>query len=134
MQFLSSPNKPKHHVTNIISFKFSEICLLTNARRTASVAAKTVCDIFILNAEDFREVVDEYPSMRLVMEKVAQRRLSRVMGKAVNLSTANSREGIHVTFKSSRSDFNFGNMLRPGQAQEQFLSTEVIMPNENTPH
>ncbi|EDO34316.1 predicted protein, partial [Nematostella vectensis] len=59
---------------------FGEICLLTNARRTASVTAKTVCDVFILNAEHFRDVVDEFPTMRILMEIVAEDRLNK-MGK-----------------------------------------------------
>lgn len=68
-----------------------EICLLTNARRTATIVAKSVCDIYILHADDFRRVVDEYPEMRQLMESVATRRLSR-MGKPVDLTTYESKD------------------------------------------
>ncbi|XP_031571692.1 potassium/sodium hyperpolarization-activated cyclic nucleotide-gated channel 2-like [Actinia tenebrosa] len=67
---------------------FGEISVLTNAKRTASVVAQTVCDVFVLHAEDFRDVVDEFPEMRTIMEIVAEERLNK-MGKPVDLSTVN---------------------------------------------
>ena len=75
-------------------------------------------------------MLDEYPSMRLVMEKVAERRLSRVTGKTLSLSAANSREGIHVTFQPSRSLLNVGRFLTPDQGQEQVLLPEKMPQGE----
>ncbi|XP_074634713.1 potassium/sodium hyperpolarization-activated cyclic nucleotide-gated channel 2-like isoform X1 [Acropora palmata] len=79
---------------------FGEICLLTNARRTATIVAKSVCDIYILHADDFREVVDEYPEMRQLMESVATRRLSK-MGKSVDLMTYQSKDYAATNLQSS---------------------------------
>lgn len=53
---------------------FGEICLLTNARRTASVRAETYCNLFSLSVEHFNTVLDSYPLMRRTMESVAAER------------------------------------------------------------
>lgn len=53
---------------------FGEICLLTNARRTASVRAETYCNLFSLSVEHFNSVLDSYPLMRQTMESVAAER------------------------------------------------------------
>jgi len=53
---------------------FGEICLLTNARRVASVRAETYCNLFSLSVEHFNVVLDQYPLMRRTMESVAAER------------------------------------------------------------
>ncbi|KAF7406520.1 hypothetical protein HZH68_005889 [Vespula germanica] len=50
---------------------FGEICLLTNARRVASVRAETYCNLFSLSVDHFNAVLDQYPLMRRTMESVA---------------------------------------------------------------
>ena len=40
---------------------FGEICLLTNARRVASVRAETYCNLFSLSVNQFNAVLDMYP-------------------------------------------------------------------------
>ncbi len=61
---------------------FGEICLLTNARRVASVRAETYCNVFSLSVEHFNAVLDMYPLMRKTMETVAAERLHKI-GKQV---------------------------------------------------
>lgn len=56
---------------------FGEICLLTNARRVASVRAETYCNLFSLSVEHFNTVLDQYPLMRRTMESVAAERYRR---------------------------------------------------------
>ena len=108
-----------------------EICLLTNARRTATIEAKSVCDIYILHAEDFREVVDEYPEMRQVMESVASQRLSR-MGKSVDFSACPSRENLLARLQSSKNSGNnslccsCSNLLQPPENQPEIVVTRDI--------
>ncbi|XP_021933801.1 potassium/sodium hyperpolarization-activated cyclic nucleotide-gated channel 2-like, partial [Zootermopsis nevadensis] len=63
---------------------FGEICLLTNARRVASVRAETYCNLFSLSVEHFNVVLDQYPLMRRTMESVAAERLNKI-GKNPNL-------------------------------------------------
>lgn len=53
---------------------FGEICLLTNARRVASVRAETYCNLFSLSVDHFNCVLDQYPLMRKTMETVAAER------------------------------------------------------------
>ncbi|QQP53636.1 Uncharacterized protein FKW44_006176, partial [Caligus rogercresseyi] len=50
---------------------FGEICLLTNARRVASVRAETYCNLFSLTVDNFNSVLEMYPLMRRTMESVA---------------------------------------------------------------
>ena len=45
---------------------FGEICLLTNARRVASVRAETYCNLFSLSVDQFNAVLDMYPVRILV--------------------------------------------------------------------
>ena len=66
---------------------FGEICLLTNARRVASVRAETYCNVFSLSVRildsqprkvpqvtHFNSVLEAYPIMRRTMESVAAER------------------------------------------------------------
>ena len=53
---------------------FGEICLLTNARRVASVRAETYCNVFSLSVDHFNAVLETYPLMRRTMESVAAER------------------------------------------------------------
>ncbi|XP_070154386.1 hyperpolarization-activated ion channel isoform X8 [Polyergus mexicanus] len=69
---------------------FGEICLLTNARRVASVRAETYCNLFSLSVDHFNAVLDQYPLMRRTMESVAAERYKlwlNKIGKNPNLVT-----------------------------------------------
>ncbi|ESO13015.1 hypothetical protein HELRODRAFT_63471, partial [Helobdella robusta] len=68
---------------------FGEICLLTNAKRVASVRAETYCNLFSLSVEHFNSVLEHYPVMRRTMETVAAERLNKI-GK--NPSMVSTRE------------------------------------------
>nr|XP_040572916.1 potassium/sodium hyperpolarization-activated cyclic nucleotide-gated channel 3-like isoform X1 [Lepeophtheirus salmonis] len=57
---------------------FGEICLLTNARRVASVRAETYCNLFSLTVDNFNSVLEMYPIMRRTMESVAAERLNKI--------------------------------------------------------
>lgn len=69
-----------------------EICLLTNARRVASVRAETYCNLFSLSVQHFNSVLDQYPLMRRTMETIATERLNKI-GKNPNLVT--QRHDLH---------------------------------------
>lgn len=68
-----------------------EICLLTNAKRVASVRAETYCNLFSLSVEHFISVLEHYPVMRRTMESVAAERLNKI-GK--NPSIVSNRDDI----------------------------------------
>lgn len=66
------------NVYRVNCFLFSEICLLTNARRVASVKAVVYSNLYSLDRESFLSVLDNYPLMRRTMESVAAERLSKI--------------------------------------------------------
>ncbi|KAG5444848.1 Potassium/sodium hyperpolarization-activated cyclic nucleotide-gated channel 4 [Clonorchis sinensis] len=57
---------------------FGEICLLTNARRVASVKALVYSNLYSLDRESFLSVLDNHPLMRRTMESVAAERLNKI--------------------------------------------------------
>ncbi|CAG5136098.1 unnamed protein product, partial [Candidula unifasciata] len=86
---------------------FGEICLLTNARRVASVRAETYACLYSLSVEHFNSVLDRYPVMRRTMESVAAERLTKI--------------GKNPSIVSSRADLE----------EDQKLVNEIVM--ESTP-
>jgi len=76
---------------------FGEICLLTNARRVASVRAETYCNLFSLSVDHFNAVLDQYPLMRRTLESVAAERLNKI-GK--NPTMVSTREDLQSDCKT----------------------------------
>lgn len=72
-----------------------EICLLTKARRVASVQAVTYCNLYSLSVEHFNAVLEQYPMMRRTLESVAAERLNK-LGKNPNIISS------RVDLKSDR--------------------------------
>lgn len=67
----------KHVATRSGGDFIGEIALLSTAKRTATVTAKTPLRCFILTRPDFRRVLDENPSVqRKVLEALGQRLVS----------------------------------------------------------
>ncbi|XP_052796902.1 potassium voltage-gated channel subfamily H member 2-like isoform X2 [Mya arenaria] len=86
---------------------FGEICLLTNAKRVASVRAETYVNLYSLSVEHFRDVLERYPVMRRTMESVAAERLTKI--------------GKNPSIVSSRADLD----------EDQRLLNEIVL--ESTP-
>ncbi|KAJ8304295.1 hypothetical protein KUTeg_017878, partial [Tegillarca granosa] len=86
---------------------FGEICLLTNAKRVASVQAATYVNLYSLSVEHFNAVLERYPVMRRTMESVAAERLTKI--------------GKNPSIVSSRADLE----------EDQKLVNEIVM--ESTP-
>ncbi|CAF0986294.1 unnamed protein product [Rotaria sordida] len=57
---------------------FGEICLLTRAKRVASVRCVTYCNLYSLDSSQFERVLESYPLMRRTMESVAAERLNKL--------------------------------------------------------
>ncbi|CAF1382243.1 unnamed protein product [Adineta ricciae] len=57
---------------------FGEICLLTRAKRVASVRCVTYCNLYSLDSSQFELVLESYPLMRRTMESVAAERLNKL--------------------------------------------------------
>ncbi|VDM17228.1 unnamed protein product [Hydatigera taeniaeformis] len=66
---------------------FGEICLLTNAKRVASVRAEVYSNLYSLDRDSFLAVLDNYPLMRRTMESVAAERLSKIGQNPAIVST-----------------------------------------------
>ena len=66
-------------LTHIIA-ALTEICLLINDRRVASVVAVSFCATYSLHVEDFNVILSEHPVMRETLERVAAARLSSIGG------------------------------------------------------
>uniref|UniRef100_A0A8W8HXJ7 Cyclic nucleotide-binding domain-containing protein n=3 Tax=Magallana TaxID=2171616 RepID=A0A8W8HXJ7_MAGGI len=86
---------------------FGEICLLTNAKRVASVRAETYVNLYSLSVQHFNSVLERYPLMRRTMESVAAERLTKI--------------GKNPSIVSSRADLE----------EDQKLVNEIVM--ESTP-
>ena len=73
------PNVDSQYILQHMIFSsLLEICLLTNAKRVASVRAETYCNLFSLSVEHFNAVLEHYPVMRRTMESVAAERLNKI--------------------------------------------------------
>ena len=84
---------------------FGEICLLTNARRVASVRAETYCNLFSLSVEHFNAVLDQYPLMRRTLESVAAERSSPNHYIVINLYVLTSNYMFQVKQNRKESDY-----------------------------
>ena len=53
---------------------FGEVALIYQTKRTATVVAHTVCELYILKKVHFEEVLDEFPDYAaVILEKAAER-------------------------------------------------------------
>jgi len=55
---------------------FGEIALLREVPRSATIMSVTECELLVLNALDFRRLLDEYPAIRDSMHELAERRVA----------------------------------------------------------
>ena len=53
---------------------FGEMALLFGQPRSATVRATTDCDLLVLDGEDFRRIIDEFPAVAAEFRAVAERR------------------------------------------------------------
>jgi len=55
---------------------FGEIALLREVPRTATIMSVTECELLVLNAVDFRRLLEEHPAIRESMRELAERRVA----------------------------------------------------------
>ncbi|KAM7533970.1 hypothetical protein Aperf_G00000112997 [Anoplocephala perfoliata] len=67
---------------------FGEIALLTNVRRTATIQAKTYCNLYSLEQEDLVEVLRNYPTIKAKLMNVARERLQALSRKQTKSNCA----------------------------------------------
>lgn len=106
---------------------FGEICLLTNARRVASVRAETYCNLFSLSVDHFNAVLDQYPLMRRTMESVAAERYKLWLGlfyRVGVLIDVNHRSHLHLLF------FNIVYSMSVTKINRHLPPVEIIAPRD----
>lgn len=55
-------------------FSATEMCLLRQEKRNASVIAEAYCTLYSLSIEDFNQVLESYPKLRQSMEEISEMR------------------------------------------------------------
>ncbi len=60
---------------------FGELALLDRGLRTATVTANTACELSRIGDEDFRELLERYPSIALAMLSILARRVTSLLEK-----------------------------------------------------
>ena len=58
---------------------FGEIALVFAATRTATVRAKSLCDLFVLNKLDFARILKDHPQFAATIDKVARQRYTELV-------------------------------------------------------
>jgi CRP-like cAMP-binding protein len=58
---------------------FGEIALLYDTKRTASIVARTYCDMFILTKEDFKKVLKKFPQQSKGIKEIAKERFQGIV-------------------------------------------------------
>ena len=53
---------------------FGEIALVFSELRTATVRAKTLCDLFVLDKADFNRILQDHPQFTAAIEQIARQR------------------------------------------------------------
>ncbi len=53
---------------------FGELALLYSVRRTASVKTLPYCELFVLEKNDFSQVMADYPSFADKIQEIAEKR------------------------------------------------------------
>ena len=57
---------------------FGEVALLYDTKRTASIVARTYCDMFILTKEDFTKVMKKFPMQSKGIREIARKRFQHI--------------------------------------------------------
>lgn len=63
---------------------FGEIALLYDTKRTASIVARTYCDMFVLTKEDFKKVMKKFPVQSKGIKETAKERFQAIVDAEKN--------------------------------------------------
>jgi CRP-like cAMP-binding protein len=69
------------HITLFSGAYFGELAMLTRQKRTGTALAATDCILFYMTAEDFEEVIKDYPTYYYTILDKAMERLEKVLQK-----------------------------------------------------
>jgi CPA1 family monovalent cation:H+ antiporter len=71
-----------------------ELAILTGARRNADVTAIAYCQLLVLNADDFRALIDKNPDIAAEVDRVAAIRLGRIMAQPADVGASEAADGV----------------------------------------
>jgi CRP-like cAMP-binding protein len=75
---------------------FGEIAIMYDTKRTASIVARTYCDMFVLTKDDFKKVLRKFPTSSREVQEIAKTRYqqtsSQKTAEATGKSSAESDE------------------------------------------
>eukprot|EP01059_Diplonema_ambulator_P018504 TRINITY_DN3088_c0_g1_i3.p1 TRINITY_DN3088_c0_g1~~TRINITY_DN3088_c0_g1_i3.p1 ORF type:complete len:582 (+),score=175.35 TRINITY_DN3088_c0_g1_i3:67-1812(+) len=72
---------------------FGEIALLYDTKRTASIVARTYCDMFVLTKEDFKKVMKKFPTQSKGIKEIAKERFQSIVDAERQREQQNSERG-----------------------------------------
>eukprot|EP01063_Lacrimia_lanifica_P001762 TRINITY_DN1090_c0_g2_i1.p1 TRINITY_DN1090_c0_g2~~TRINITY_DN1090_c0_g2_i1.p1 ORF type:complete len:556 (+),score=197.60 TRINITY_DN1090_c0_g2_i1:119-1786(+) len=72
---------------------FGEIALLYDTKRTASIVARTYCDMFVLTKEDFKKVMKRFPQQSKGIKEIAHERFKNIIEKEKEEKEKQDKEG-----------------------------------------
>lgn len=121
----------------------TEICLLTKAKRVASVRAEVYCYLYSLSVDHFNAVLENYPLMRRMMESVAAERLNKIgINRGIVSSRENFQEDINTVneiirrttpmHSSDESDDSQNSSVRSGRkAKKRWCRNGSVSPHRD---
>ena len=62
-----------------LNMAVNALALIVSPRRTATVRAKTQCDMFVLQRGDFKRILREQPQFAAAVQRVAKERYNLAM-------------------------------------------------------
>jgi CRP-like cAMP-binding protein len=90
----------------------AEICLLTKAKRVASVRADTYCSLFSLSVDRLDAILTRYPHVRNTLETVAVERLRELRASKTAIAAAAAAAASSETPTSTGSGGRFRGFRR----------------------
>lgn len=108
---------------------FGEIALLSaDARRTASIRAAELCEVYVLTKHDFDNVISRYPdAKRILQEEIDRRNLANSTMKAA------PKEDKKVKKSSSRASLNTSRAGRGEESSSKASSSSDPSSSSRTP-
>ena len=113
---------------------FGEIALLYDTKRTASIVARTYCDMFVLTKEDFKKVMKKFPTQSKGIKEIAKERFQNIV------DAERQREQLNVEEKGEEKDIkgdgstDDGAAAAPpreaGEEEDPFANAGTFNPTE----
>jgi CRP-like cAMP-binding protein len=109
VQVVSPDGSAVYATLNSGSF-FGEIALVEETRRTASIRAADLCELFVLYKEDFDTVVKRFPAAVLIMKEEVEERKRQLAAK---------KEAEQKKLQSAATKLKFITQLKPATPEKE---------------